>query len=409
MLALPDGSIIHTVEGVTWSDDVPDPKPTWWEQSIEFPAKNILPGRAGARGAIWVFRSTSCGDTWTLAGKVDAATLQVEDPVTGLPAGPRCGTLRPQEANGVKVSDVGGWDGHYLGLDPHSGRLVISTPCVFGTGLNSVSAFQILVVSDNLGETWTSNVSLPQNFWRAPVAPANDGKWAYAWSTGSSIRLAIDDPVKGTFSKSILVASLLRVAGSKDTFVMNPSSQQEVDMAVNPVPVGTFIPSTGGVAQPLIRNIVQVSSAIWSGTTKALTYRIINIDPTSGAPTVVSNIQSSVSGQSVLFGTFLQGRRVSLFHWFEEVGPGRYRVRYQAYHRGKALLLGKFGTQAPRTILNADGSIHEFTAQDDKFNGDYMKGSHILEAGGMERFILVWTENGFPAHAEVKISNLPVH
>lgn len=91
----------------------------------------------------------------------------------------------------------------------------------------------------------------------------------------------------------------------------------------------------------------------------------------------------------------------------QAAGRTRYRVRYQAYHRGKALLLNQFSRQVPGTIRNADGSLHEFVAQADQFNGDYMKGSHILEAGNVERFILVWTENGFPAHAEVKISNLP--
>lgn len=409
MLSLPDGSVIHTVEGITWSDDdVPDPKPTWWEQSIEYPAKGILPGRAGARAAIWVFRSTSCGDTWTLAGKVDAATLQVEDPGNGLPAGPQCGTLRPQEANRVKVSDGGGWDGHYLAVDPHSKRLVISTPCVFGTGLNSSAAFQILVVSDDLGKTWKSTISLPQNFWRAPVTPAIGGKWAYVWSDDKSIRLAIDDPVNGTFSKSIEVAPLTSLEGSpKDTFVMNPSSQATLDVAVNPFPVGAFTSSSGVTLKPSMRNLVQVSSASWDSTTKALTYRIHNIDSRGGAPRLVSTIRSSVSGESVLFGTFLQGHRASLFYWFEEVGPAKYRVRYQAYFRGKALLLSQFARQVPGTIRNADGSNHEFTAQDGKFHGDYMKGSHILESDGVERFILVWTENGFPAHAEVKISNLP--
>lgn len=35
------------------------------------------------------------------------------------------------------------------------------------------------------------------------------------------------------------------------------------------------------------------------------------------------------------------------------------------------------------------------------------QGPHVLEAGRVEHFILVWTENGVPAHAEVRVANLP--
>lgn len=426
MVGMPDGSLIHTVEGITWSD-IPGRKPAWWSQSVESPVKNS-PGRPGARGAIWVFRSTNCGSTWTLAGKVDAATLAVEDPATGKPVGARCGTLRlrrlckdtslrdrtllklcPQEAAQIKLAEAGGWDGHYLAVDPDTSRLVISTPCYFGTGINTEGSMQILAVSDDLGQTWTSSVSLAQATWRGPVAPVGDGKWGFVWYDGSSIRLAIDDPVTGTFSKSTAVAPFTDVAAAvKDTYILNTNIPGAMDLAINPTPVGSFKPSPGAPAQPLMRNIIQVSSPTWSSSTNAMNFQVHNLDPTSGAVKAAARrIESSVSGQSVLLGTFLQGHRASLFYWLEEVGPGTYRVRYQVYNRGKALLLNKLGLQAPGTIQKEGGGVYDFTTTAETAHGDYMKGSHFLEPGGVERFFLFWNDKGNVAWAEVRVSNLP--
>jgi hypothetical protein len=428
MVALSDGSVVHTVEGLTW-DGLEGRVPAWWQQSIEYPAKN-LPGRAGARAAIWAFRSTDCGTNWTLAGKVDAATLQVEDPATGKPAGARCGTLRrfhlckdtslkdrtnlrqcPLKSQQIKFSEAGGFDGHYLAVDPANDLLVISTPCIFGTGLNTQSAFQVLVVSDDRGKTWTSSVSLPQNTWRGPVAAVGGGKWAYAWSDGQAIRLAIDDPVTGTFAQSTVMAPFNDVAAAqKDTIILNTGTPGALDLAVNPVPVGSFQPVPGGAVQPLMRNLVQVSSPTWSASTKAHTFQIHNLDPATGALTVATaKIESSAAQQSVVFGSFLQGHRASLFYWLEEVGPGTYRVRYQAYHRGKPLLKAKKPSfvQVPGTIRNLSGRAYQFTTTAETPQGDYMKGSHFLEAGGVERFFLFWNDRGNVAYAEVRVAGLP--
>jgi hypothetical protein len=438
-------------------------RPEWWNDFTQYPHRNNH--KPGARSAIWVFRSSDCGLTWSLAGKVDAATLGVKDP-EGKSTKGFCGVPRRWEEVACKNhrkkdiklcpnaadqaitrwSEVGGWDGHYLGADPETGRLVVSTLCAFGTGVsrrlasgvvdstgslkleNNDLRHHIFVVLDDDGKP-KSQASLPQpdkqrpnrGIWRGAVMPLSEDRWAFAYGENGKVKLLIDDPLTGSFSKPVTVADFQGAT----TFTPPPWELNinhfaiGWDLALNRVPVGsTSVPGLPGAHQTLFRPLVQVASYTWKDG-KVLRYQIHNVDPeTNSSQAVGAAIRSDVEGGSVSEGAFIQGHRASLFYWLEERESNRFRVRYQVYSQGKPLLNKKlFGVfaerQQPGSIKSAKNGIvveHEFvglgTEDSVDFQGDYMKGAHYLSAKDVEHFFLVWNENGKVAFAEVRVSGL---
>jgi hypothetical protein len=439
--------LIYTVEGVTYtslpcmSANPPCPKPVWWDTFTKYPAKDRT--TPGARGTIWVFRSTDCGSSWKLTSTVDAATLQVTDPDSANPSKGFCGVPRPWEEVACKGdakldpkkcpndqevtkkwSEVGGWDGHYLGVDQETGRMVISTLCAFGAGVSRRAAnnpsnvlqgndkrAHILVVSDDAGASWESKVTLKPGVWRAAVMPLDSDRWAFVYRESGKVFLWAGDPLDGSFSKD----EALEVAGFQGAGTPAPVALDThlavvgLDLALNWVPVGSVsLPGQPGSHTALLRPLVQVASFNWDQGS-VLQHQIHKVDLTQGGSKALTvPVRSDAPGQSVLQGSFIQGHRASLFYWLEERRNNVFRVRYQVYHEGKAMLTttGLFKAQKAGTVNDSNGNPHEFTGKSGPFQGDYVKGAHYLSEQGVEHFVLVWNENGTVAFAEVRASGL---
>jgi hypothetical protein len=449
--------LVHTVEGQTYADlpcrsgSPPCPHPKWWNTFTEYPAKGK--NTPGAREAIWVFRSSDCGDTWSLSGKIDAATLTVKTPKEGSVKG-FCGVPRPWEevacsdptkkdikdcpASTVptkKWAEVGGWDGHYIAAEPE-GRMVVSTLCAFGTGTSQRPApgvtdstfllknndlrAHIFVVSDDGGKSWQSQASLPQpdkerpslGIWRGAIMPLDGDRWAFAYGLDGKVKLLIDDPLKGSFSKTTAVADFQEVTKT-DPLPWNLFTNHFAigwDLALNRVPIGSTA-GPGGLKRPIFKPLVQVASYTWDkGST--LRFQTHNVDLDTGiAKALTSAIRADDDGDSVAEGSFIQGHRASLFYWLEELEANKFRVRYQIYSQGKPLLTaGLFSRQKPGTVKDTGGQPHEFTGLGTgstvPFQGDYVKGAHYLDTKENEHFFLVWNENGTVAFAEVRVIGL---
>lgn len=75
MVALKDGSVLLSVEAVTWNNNI-SPHPLWWDWSVDYPLKGK--SAPGGRATIYMFRTPDCGTTWSLMSEIDAAMLPVK-------------------------------------------------------------------------------------------------------------------------------------------------------------------------------------------------------------------------------------------------------------------------------------------------------------------------------------------
>ena len=442
--------LIYSVEGWThqdlpcMSDPRPCADPDWWDLFATHPAKGS--SKSGARSAIWFFRSTNCGVSWSLQGMIDAATLAVQTHLDQTAKG-LCGPPRPVEkmvcndaaetedlstcpgaANQKlqKKSELGGFDGHYFAGHAESGRLVVSTMCVFGTQLTpgNDKRQHILAVSDNGGASWSARV-VPRmgdpaerptveplkGMWRAPVIALDDDQWAFVYGDESKmeVRVVADDPFTGTFSHadSLKVATWTKRGSGADEVPLDTHFRSVGrDLALNSVPAGSSQQPGVPGSSTAFQHFVQVASFSWNAG-KTLRYRVHNVNLNGETvATATSSISPADSAESVLLGAFIQGQRASLYYWLEERTNGKFRVRYQVYNRGKPMLVkGVFKTQAPGIVQGASGE-HTFTGSTAKFHGDYMNGAHYLGPNGTEHFVLVWNEVGTVAFAEVRVHGL---
>jgi hypothetical protein len=69
IIRLPDGSLLAIKDGYIWDDISPNP-PVWFNETVTGSGD-----RKGQRGGVLLFRSTDCGDSWTLHATVDFATF----------------------------------------------------------------------------------------------------------------------------------------------------------------------------------------------------------------------------------------------------------------------------------------------------------------------------------------------
>lgn len=435
--------LFYTVEGVTWKP-LPCLQKTpatcekaWWNFFAEYPAKDK--NTPGARSAIWVFHSSDCGSTWSLRSTIDAATLTVKDP-DGKTVDGFCGVPRrwqevacvPGSNQNLKTcstqitrkwAEVGGWDGHYLAVNPETGRLVISTLCAYGTGVSERAAkdasnvlqdndhrMHIFLVSDDDGKEWKSKVSTQPAVWRGPVMPLNDDAWLFVNRKDGKVMLLVDDPLTGTFSmdEAIEVADFQGVTATEPKPWKLRAHHGVVgrDLAINWVPTLLGKPNP---PKPVMKPFAQVASYTWEEG-KVLRFQIHSVDLDDGSSKVLTApIRAKRAQDSVAEGSFIQGQRASLFYWLEERENNKFRVRYQVYSQDKPMLR-TLGFQAPGTIRDAGGKEHEFegAGTDDSapFQGDYVKGAHYLSEKETEHFFLVWNENGTLAFAEVRVIGL---
>ncbi len=396
IVKLKGGDVLHTFEGTTWHDygkkgpgwsqssNVLHTKPDWWEVTKEWAAKGN--NQPGARGKIWVFRSSDAGATWIQLPGIDALTLQVPDPtqptdlVEGLFAPPR--NLRCQDKDGAKtdcdkkgakkVASIGGPDGHFTYADPYSDRIFISTPWYYGVGEDyrvqdrRGSKSHLVFVSKDKGTSWKIIGRRDDvDEWRGPVSSLPSGKVAVSHSKGSNVLLSL-------FNRDDQWVDL----GGASVVTTLPGSNRSKDALFG------RIWGYRSLSRDLDGKGFKVSTAYWE---QNLVHRLYFI-PTlgSGSQSISTTIRALNSPADTLQGTFIEGLPnddISVFYWFERIPDNiageKYIARFQVY-QGRAELL-----QQPGTLSIRKGKPYswDYTGRDP---GDYMDGavyrSHKVKA-----------------------------
>jgi hypothetical protein len=359
IVATKDGLLVYTIMGVTWKDDI-SPHPAWWSQTREYPLKNQKV--EGGRGAIWVFKSKNCGDSWEQMPTIDAARLKVAGTV-GYCAWPRI----PKEKGAQ--SEAGGWDGHYLHADMFSGHLYITTPCTSGKG-----ELGLVLMSDQNVKSWTvvHEVSGTSAYWRIPVTTLSNGSVIVAYLKGAKAFVARAAAPGGAFNEEEVAtisfpSDLVTRAALKAFMYAYPTLARITDRASSGVKEGyqlaTYFNADGDVAYQLQRR----------GATA----------PTQNAGTV----SGAKKGNSVLQGTFVEATgqaalgndSPSVFFWLEQVETGKFQVRFQPFIGGSAV---------------ADPANISQVFQTPTFTGDYVSGTSYRMATGLWKFYLSWSQSG---------------
>lgn len=401
LVKLKDGSLVHTVEAITWNDNV-SPKPAWWNQTNEFPLKEQK--HPGGRGIIYVRRSDDCGKTWTRVTDVDAATLVVTSP-SGVPTKGLCGTPRLSQqlerVEGVSVltkkSEAGGWDGHYLYADPYNGNLFLSTPCVFGMALNQERFLVLLLMSSDRGGSWKvigrlDTVNDWADAWRMPVTSLPSGHVAFGYLNWQldQLRIAILAPPYPLVD----LTAKAKVLATRSPGELGPGAT--VDTNVTSYPTLVRNPGKGFL----------VTTADWkpAGSGTKLAHRFFDVSVNAanvlqlpGANKEGPGIEAP-GGADMIHGTLIDGTPstdLHAFYWVERsptilTAEGQFqnalRVKFQVFKGNTAIL------KQPGVLTVAGGKPYAYRA--DSFIGDYMGGASYAGRDGSQHFVAAWSEQG---------------
>jgi hypothetical protein len=376
-----DGALLMTFEGGTWNDNL-SPRPSWWNWTIEFPAK----GRSepGARAAIWVYRSTDCGATWSPLPPIDAARLEVPHPVSGEPVVGLCGTPRRRVKDGEKKAALGGWDGHFAYADPHSGHVFLATPCAYGTDtIDEERSRGLLLRSTDTGASWRVIGHGDGKVWRAPLASHPD-RVAFVYARGPSIR-AVTFPASAPSVELLNGSHEVRHLTGRDG---NKTTATQVN--TNIWRLRAVTPSANGF---LVSVPVYLAGA--------LGHVVYEVDKSGANPREVDTIRAPRSGGErgdTVHATFVPGvaddsRRFSLFYWIQSrdaSANSSFAVKFQVYADDRPLL------ELPGVLTIENGVAYRYPFEDggSRFVGDYMGGCAYRGADGARHFVATWSEGG---------------
>ncbi|HVG10414.1 MAG TPA: hypothetical protein VNM67_22100 [Thermoanaerobaculia bacterium] len=388
LVKLKDGSLVHTVEAITWNDNV-SPKPAWWDQTVEFPLKNEA--HPGGRAIIYVRRSDDCGATWTRITDIDAATLTVPSS-SGVPTKGLCGPPRLIQ-NPDKKSEGGGWDGHYLYADPYNGNLFLSTPCVFGTRVNREHFLVLLLMSSDRGGSWKvigrlDTVNDWADAWRMPISSLPSGHVAFGYLNWqlNQLKVAILAPPYPLIDLTAKAAVLATFSPGE----LGPGAK-----------VDTHVPGYPTLARNPGKGFL-VTTPEWkpagSGTKQA--HRFFNVPITLPLPGMKKEFpEIEAPGLAdMIHGTLIDGTPstdLHAFYWVERSpvattvegqSQDALRVKFQVFQGNTAIL------KQPGVLTIADGKPYAYRA--DSFIGDYMGGASYAGKDGSQHFVAAWSEQG---------------
>jgi hypothetical protein len=407
MVSLRDGSVLQSIEAITWNDNF-SPRPAWWSWTKDFPLKGqSVPG---GRATIYLYRTWDCGATWALIGEVDAGRLAVKE-ILGIPgkeqpiatAGPflrvhaaltpipgLCGTPRRYSKADTRTnfSEGGGWDGHYLYSDPSTGNLVLTTPCAYGSKEIDKQHGQFLwLASRDGGASWYVTRHTDQfGTFRMPVTSDGEGGVVTLYSVVGSFRL--------------------------QRFGADLAPQQWLDYRSGPI----VAPVTPDKRTPEQRSAAQVESHVWAAPILApargpggavklgvwnwinngtvLAYDIYRVSANGSNVRKIDTIRATEPNGDVVEAMFVDGpidRSADLLYWIERIPrqgePNQFRIRYQLYV-GEAPVLPQPGTL---TLANGQPYTWEWKKI---FIGEYMGGASYVGADGTIHFAAPWVQNG---------------
>jgi hypothetical protein len=410
LVKLKDGSLMLTVEAVTWNDNLKT-KPSWWQQTKDYPLKKI--SQPGGRGIIYVYLSIDCGQSWHPRTSIDAATLKVPEPAGGSTVG-LCGTPRllsetkivhHQDKSGIGInlpvttrwSEAGGWDGHYLYADPYQGGLFLSVPCFYGTGKENESRMRALLLrSTDHGGTWNvigqiDSAKVPVWGWRMPVATDPSGRLAFSYLSAGDLKLAV-------FSPPYDKVDPLQAQTVTSTSAGDPSAKANINTNIWGSPSLTSGPDG-----------FLIANADWTDDEGAQRQRF----RVFGEPSLTQELPSAMAPESpreAMQGTFIDGApgsRLRAFYWLERA-PGLIKANTQSLPDQLRVKFQLFDGKTP--LLTHPG---ELTIKDQKayafqplglFIGDYMRGDSYVGADGATRFVAVWNERGSLRFNTIKVT-----
>lgn len=154
IVKLKNGTLIAIKLGFLWSEI--NPKPFWWNWYSSVSTNYAK----GTRDAIFIYKSTDCGASWTQISKIDAA--KIEEGQYGVP--------RIEDINDDNIQDMGtdkiplwhsyGFDRQEVYCDEAKGIIYLSTQIASGkytkrdgTVVPAIDKYGVFVSSDN-GLTW---------------------------------------------------------------------------------------------------------------------------------------------------------------------------------------------------------------------------------------------------------------
>ncbi|HET9226886.1 MAG TPA: hypothetical protein VFR31_09475, partial [Thermoanaerobaculia bacterium] len=389
LVKLKDGSLLHTVEAVTWNDNI-SPKPAWWHQTVEFPLKNKA--RPGGRGIIYVRRSDDCGATWTRVTDIDAATLVVKSPA-GKPTKGLCGTPRLSQAS-TKWSEAGGWDGHYLYADPYNNNLFLSTPCVFGMALNQERFLVLLLMSSNRGGSWKvigqlDTVNDWADAWRMPISSLPSGHVGFGYLNWELNQLKV--AVLAPPYPLVDLTAKAQVLATRSAGAFGPGAPVATNVESYPTLVGN--PGKGFL----------VTTPDWksAGSGTKLAHRFFDVPVNALLLPGMKKERPGIEAPGLAdmyHGTFIEGTPATglhAFYWVERSPvamnadgsfPHALRVKFQVFKGNTAIL------KQPGELTIANGTPYAYSAN--AFIGDYMGGASYAGLDGSQSFVAAWSEQG---------------
>jgi hypothetical protein len=410
IVALPDGSVLASMEGVT--TDAVTHEPDWWDDTQTYNAKGV--GKKGLRGRLWIMKSTDCGNTWSDFDGVDAATLPVPDPATGKLVTGLCGTprlsvvLQHLPLPPLRSAEVGGWDGHSLFVDPYTGALYASTSCTYGT----------LHVADygKGGLEHNDGVALGyiNGHWSVIGVFAGNTAWREAWTSFPSGAAPFvfwgGGPDVRTFTYSALAAPLAVAFGGLDnrldqvpvlvSSTGNGSTGRDTNIsyAINITGYMSVARSVSDKEYILISVPSAAAGAAAPGVMTNAIYRApIGDHGKVGAPVQMAEIEASTSGASTFHGTFIEGPKgfdVQMYYWLEQAPIGTFELKY--------VLISDQGTQitTPSVLSKKAGADYSWAYTNPRCGanpcniGDYMHGTSWWDAKAKEVvFAPTWADD----------------
>lgn len=369
-------NLFYTVEAVIWRDDI-TPHPSWWNDT----KVNTLKGRnvPGGRAAIFVFKSNTCGETWTPYSVIDAAKLVVRNPATKKLEAGYCGVPRVDSAN--KKAEAGGFDGHYVYQDFKPANFVlITTGCYTGKGADQ----GLLLSKAGATNTWTvlRQYDNADTFWRIPAAMLSNQTVGIVYKKGTNLILeAARFPFTIGDFKTIATYPISYPGISEDSVGLRASMYGYFGLVnTTIVDQATFKTKEG----------FQVAAYVNDNNTAAYNLYFQTPEVSTTAPKPFSTIKAATKGNSVLQGTLVQSAvpgMSSIFYWIEQVSKGQFQIRFQAYSQNVAL-----GT--PKLVST--------TFATPSFTGDYLGGTSYRASDGTH-FFLSWSESNTLKYVEVLV------
>lgn len=367
--------LVYTVEGVIWRDNI-SPHPSWWDDTRTYPLKGL--SVPGGRAAIFVFQSNTCGETWRLTSVVDAAELEVRNPVTQQMEVGYCGVPRIDRLK--KASSAGGWDGHYLYRDVSGpGYYLITTTCASGKGRSP----GLLLVSSGGYPDWRvlQQYDKPDSFWRVPIAQLSNQTLGVAYHQNGNLIL---DVARSPYT--------LRYFEPIATIPVSwPARLNLNNMGLNASMYGYFNLAAATVLDKITRKPKEgFTVASFMNDNDDAIYNLYFQTPevNPGPLKPFATIRAATKGSNPLQGTLVQSASPgmsSIFYWVEELSKGQFQMRFQPFIQNVAV-----GT--PRTISS------KFSTPG--FTGDYLGGTSYYSNNGTH-FFLSWSESYSLKYAEV--------